>query len=101
MLIVGVVVPFGMLLRNTHRWASIHSAESSYLLRLLQGAASRPISTTSSLAQQRGGGGRGNEDESKEGEVDADGKRVRPKREFITDEEVRVSPIVSLDNLRV
>jgi hypothetical protein len=95
--IVGVVVPFGMLLRNTHRWASIHSAESSYLLRLLQGAASRPISTTSSLAQQRGGGGGGggNEDESKEGEVDADGKRVRPKREFITDEEVRVSPIVS------
>lgn len=93
MSIVGVVVPFGMLLRNTHRWASIYSAESSYLLRLLQGA-SRPISTTSSLAQQRGRGG-GNEDESKEGEVDADGKRVRPKREFITDEEVRVSPIVS------
>lgn len=94
MLIVSVVVPFGMLLRNTHRWASIHSAESSYLFRLLQGAASRPISTTSSLAQRPGGGG-GNEDENKEGEVDADGKRVRPKREFITDEEVRVSPIVT------
>lgn len=93
MLIVSAVVPFGMLLRNTHRWASIHSAESSYLLRLLQGAASRPISTTSSLAQRRVGGG--NEDENKEGEVDTDGKRVRPKREFITDEEVRVSPIVS------
>jgi len=92
--IVGVVVPFGMLLRNTHRWASIHSAESSYLLRLLQGAASRPISTTSSLAQQRGGGGGGNEDESKEGEVDADGKRVRPKREFITDEEIAQEPFI-------
>lgn len=92
MLIFSVVVPFGMLLRNAHQWASIHSA-----LRFLR-VASRPISTTSSIAQRRGGG---NEDESKEGEVDADGKRVRPKREFITDEEVRVSPRVFSTIFRV